>query len=134
MAVLPVLFYLILEKAPPAVRATGTALGFAFGALVGVSRVAVHAHSVSEAVTGMALGAVVSICFLRIASSALRKQVFNPLRIALSLIALLQAPYVHPAPTQQWLTSISLYFSGREEPFLRTGWKAHPPRHVTPAS
>ena len=134
MAVLPVLFYLSLEKTPSSVRATGTALGFAFGALVSVSRIAVHAHSVSEAVTGMALGAVVSICFLRIASSTLRKHVFNPLRIALSLIALLQAPYVHPAPTQQWLTSISLYFSGREEPFPRTGWKAHQPRHMTPAS
>ncbi|HZW13748.1 MAG TPA: phosphatase PAP2 family protein [Noviherbaspirillum sp.] len=134
MAVLPVLLYLILERAPRAVRITGTALGFAFGALVGVSRVAVHAHSVSEAVTGMALGAVVSICFLRIAGSSLRKHVFSPLRIVLSMVALLQAPYVHPAPTQQWLTSLTLYFSGREEPFPRAGWKEHRPQHEAPAS
>lgn len=129
MAVMPVLFYLILERASRPVRITGTVIGFLFGALVGVSRVAVHAHSVSEAVTGMALGAVVSVCFLRIASGTLRKHVFNPLRIALCMIALLQAPYVHPAPTQQWLTSITLYFSGREEPFPRAGWRAHPPSH-----
>ncbi|GAB3541205.1 phosphatase PAP2 family protein [Noviherbaspirillum agri] len=133
MAVMPVLFYLILERASRPARIAGTLVGFLFGALVGVSRVAVHAHSVSEAVTGVALGAVVSICFLRIASNTLRKQVFNPLRIALCTLALLQAPYVHPAPTQQWLTSFTLLFTSREEPYPRSGWKDHRPKHETPS-
>lgn len=128
MAVLPVLFYLILQKAPPVVRASGTVLGLAFGTLVGLSRVVVHAHSMSEAVAGLALGAAVSIGFIRVASRSLRKPVFNPLRITLSLLALLQAPYVHPAPTQQWLTNLTLYFSGREQPYPRTGWTLHPPQ------
>jgi membrane-associated phospholipid phosphatase len=122
-AVLPVLFYLILPRTAPMMRTGGALLGFAFGTVVGISRLAVHAHSISEVVAGWLLGALVSISFLRIAGMTLRKHVFNPLRIALSLLALLPAPYVHPAPTQQWLTDITLYFSGHEHPFPRTGWR-----------
>jgi hypothetical protein len=54
-------------------------------------------------------------------AGSLRKHVFTRLRIAISLLALLPAPYVQPAPTQEWLTDVSLFFSGHERPFLRTG-------------
>lgn len=127
-AVLPVLFYLILQKAPSPLRWSGAALGLAFGALIAFSRIALHAHSVSEAVTGFALGAAVSVGFLRIADRSLRKHVFNPLRIALSVIVLLQAPYVHPAPTERWLTDITLYVTGHDQPFPRDGWRLLPAR------
>lgn len=135
-AVMPVLFYLILQKTPPAVRATGAALGLAGGALVAVSRVAVHAHSVSEAAAGLALGAAISIGFLHAAGKSLRRPVFNPLRTALSAIVLLQAPYVHTAPTERWLTDLTLYMTGHEKPFPRAGRKTHPhnthPAHPVP--
>lgn len=114
-AALPVLFYLILQKAGPAARISGAGLGLLFGMLVGMSRVEVQAHSISEAVAGVALGAAISIGFLRIVGRSLRKHVLNPLRIGLTVIALLQAPYVHPAPTQKWLTSITRYVIGREQ-------------------
>lgn len=140
-AVMPVLFYLVLQKAPPAVRATGAAFGLACGALVAVSRVAVHAHSISEAVAGLALGVAIGIGFLRAAGKSLRRQVFNPLRTALSAIVLLQAPYVHTAPTERWLTDLTLYMTGHERPFPRTGRKAQPhdalrthPVHNVPAT
>ncbi len=122
-AVLPVLFYLILQRSPSIARTCGTLFGLALGAVVGISRLAVHAHSVSEVVAGWMLGGVVSFGFIWIASTSLRNPVFNPLRIALSLLALLPAPYVHPAPTQQWLTDITLYFTGHDHPFPRAGWK-----------
>jgi membrane-associated phospholipid phosphatase len=127
-AVMPVLFYLILQKLQPSVRRSGAGLGLAFGVLVGISRVEVNAHSVSEAVAGVTLGAAISIGFLWTASKSLRRHVFNPLRIALSVIALLQAPYVHPAPTQQWLTSIALYVTGHALPFPRGEWRVHKPQ------
>ncbi len=126
-AVLPVLFYLILESAPRPLRACGALCGLAAGAVVGLSRLALHAHTISEVAAGWLLGAAVSISFIWVAGAMLRRPVFNPLRIMLSLMALLVAPYVHPAPTQRWLTDITLYVTGHEQPFPRSGWKLTPP-------
>lgn len=122
-AVLPVLFYLILQRARFALRTGGVMFGIACAALIGAARIATHTHSVSEVGAGLLLGMVASLCFIRIAHASLTRHVFQPLRIALSLLALLPAPYVHPAPTQVWLTEITLYVSGHEQPFPRAGWK-----------
>lgn len=125
-AVYPVLLYLVLERTRPSIRWGGILLGVSFGGLVGISRLAVQVHSVAEVVAGLLLGSIVSAAFIWISSHALRKHVFNPLRVVLMSLALLPAPYVHPAPTQQWLTSLSLFFSGANEPFPRAEW--HTPR------
>lgn len=122
-AVLPVLFYLLLERTPGWVRVSGAVCGLGFAALISVSRVFLNAHSISEVVAGWVLGAAVSILFIRVANASLRVHVFNPLRIAVSVLALLQAPYVHPAPTQQWLTQITLYVTGHEQPYPRAEWR-----------
>jgi membrane-associated phospholipid phosphatase len=122
-AVMPVLFYLMLERAPRSLRALGALCGLLFGLAVGVSRLEVHAHSVSEVVFGWILGAAVSVGFLWVASTTLRRHVFTPLRLALCLLSLLHAPYVHPAPTQQWLTKITLMVSGHDEPFSRSAFR-----------
>lgn len=131
-AVLPVLFYLMLEKAPRILRAAGTGCGLALGTLVGISRLAVHVHSPSEVIAGWMLGAAVSISFIWIAGTSLRRHVCNPVRIAVSVMALLTVPYVHPAPTQQWLTEITLYVTGHDEPFPRSGWRHARPRSEAP--
>jgi len=123
-AVLPVLLYLILQRTCFIVRAGGVVFGFACAAMIGVSRIVLHTHSVSEVVAGLLLGAAVSLTFIHIAHTSLSKHVFKPLRIALSLLALLPAPYVHPAPTQQWLTELTLYFSGHDHPYPRAEWRA----------
>jgi membrane-associated phospholipid phosphatase len=133
-AVMPVLFYLILQRARFSIRMAGATVGLLFAAVVGASRIAVHAHSVSEVVAGWLLGTAVSIAFIRIAYASLSKHVFKPLRIALSLLALLPAPYVHPAPTQQWLTEITLYFTGHDQPYPRTDWKLRRPDRMPPPS
>lgn len=122
-AVFPVLLYLILQRASFRLRSIAVVLGLAFGVLVGVSRLAVGVHSVSEIVAGWLLGAAVSLSFIRIAATSLSRHVFRPMRIALSLLILLPAPYVHPSPTQKWLTEITLYVTGHDHPFPRTGWK-----------
>ena len=54
--VIPVRFYLILQKAPPIARTSGVSLGTVFGVIIGISRLVVYAHSVSEAVAGCILG------------------------------------------------------------------------------
>lgn len=126
-AVMPVLIYLILQRTSLPLRVCGVVLGLAFAAVVGVSRLMLNAHSVSEVVTGWLLGAAVSLTFIRIAATSLSKHVFKPMRIVLSLLVLLPAPYVHPSPTQKWLTKITLYVSGHDHPFPRAGWRKEPP-------
>jgi len=122
-AVMPVLFYLILQRTHMALRVGGVMLGLTFSLLVGVSRVVLHAHSVSEVVAGLWLGAAIGLAFIRVAHGCLSTHVFKPLRIVLSMLVLLPAPYVHPAPTQKWLTELTMYFSNHEQPFARGEWR-----------
>lgn len=124
-AVIPVMFYLMLQRAHSPLRTLGVLFGFALAVLIGISRLVLHAHSVSEVVSGTLLGGLVSLSFMWIAGS-LRKHVFNRLRMALSLLALLPAPYVQPAPTQQWLTNVALFFAGHDKPHLRIGCQKVP--------
>jgi membrane-associated phospholipid phosphatase len=123
MALAPVALYLILQNAPRHLRAAGVLTGFAFGMLIGISRIVLRAHTVSEVVAGWLLGAAVSIAFICIAGS-LQKTVFTPTRIAGGLLALfLLAAFGRPFPTQYWLTKVSLYVSGHDQPFVRAGSK-----------
>ncbi|TFV96532.1 phosphatase PAP2 family protein [Oxalobacteraceae bacterium OM1] len=119
-AVLPVLAYLLFQRAPPAGRVAAIALGYGAAVVLGISRLAVRAHSPSEVVAGLLLGALISGSFILIAGS-LQRHIFNPLRIMLVLLVLVPAPYVQPAPTQKWLTDVTLFFSGHSGPYERTG-------------
>ena len=126
-AVYPVLLWLLLRKAP--LRAAGLMLGFAFATVIGASRLALHAHSVSEVAAGLLLGGAVCVVFILITSSSEAssdRRVFNPLHIALGILVLLPAPYLGPAPTQQWLTEMSLFFAGHDKPFMRARSKEAP--------
>ncbi|MEN3293839.1 MAG: hypothetical protein V7642_3092 [Burkholderiales bacterium] len=121
MALAPVAFYLVLQNAPRHLRAAGVLAGYAFGVLIGISRLVLRAHTVSEVVAGWLLGAVVSMAFICIAGS-LQKTIFTPTRIAGGMVALfLLAAFGRPFPTQYWLTKASLYVSGHEKPFVRAG-------------
>jgi len=124
-AVFPVLFYLILQKAPPVARVSGVLLGIVFGVIIGISRLVLHSHSVSEAAAGCVLGSMVSLSFIWILGPSQKFVLYRSL-IALSLITLLVAPYAEPAPTQRWLIDLSLYLSGHDRPFVRQGWKLAP--------
>jgi membrane-associated phospholipid phosphatase len=104
-------------------RLAGILAGFAFGMLIGISRLALHAHSVSEVVAGWLVGALVSLGFICLAGS-LQKPELNPARIAVGMIALLLlAGFARPFHTQAWLTKASLFFAGHDKPFIRTGPK-----------
>jgi membrane-associated phospholipid phosphatase len=128
-AVVPVLSYLILQKSSPMVRLSGVILGFLFAAFVGLSRLTLHIHSISEVASGFLLGSAVSLCFIR-SAGVLQAHVLNRTRIAASLALLLVAPYAQPAPTQRWLTQATLYLSGHDKPFMRASWKhGHPRKH-----
>ena len=120
-AIMPVFLYLILNKSTPTVRNIGVVLGLLFGLLITVSRLVVHAHSVSEAISGFVLGAIVGIGFIRIARQ-LANPTFNAWLVALSLFALTASPAAKPAPTETWVGKISVHLSGRDRPFTRSDW------------
>ena len=121
----PVLLYLLLQPAPRFLRNMGVLLGLLFGVVIAVSRLEVHAHSVSESLSGWVLGALVSLGFIWIMSQT-RKVELHPWFIALSLLALLATPYAEPTPTQRWITNAALNLSGHDRPYIRVTWRLAP--------
>jgi membrane-associated phospholipid phosphatase len=122
-AVLPVAMFVALLPARGAWRAIGVALGLLLGVWVGVSRVVLDAHSVSEVVAGCALGAVVALAFVWFAWRAESGRL-APAPVAASLAAVVVALHGVPVPTQQWITEIALGLSGHERPYVRASWKS----------
>jgi O-antigen ligase len=112
-AVLPLLAWIALRGRPWACW-----LGLGLAALVAFSRIQVSAHSASEALAGLALGAAVSLWTLR-GQFGLRLQVPASLPAA-ALAAMLLAPVAAPrARTHDWVIQLSLQLSGREQPYTR---------------
>jgi len=121
-AVVPVLFYLALQRPPRKAYALTVMIGAAVALLLSISRVVVHAHSVSEVITGVMLGGMVSGIFLLFAD----KQVLSIRHRWLllpSMFFVLVTPVAKPAPTQELLTSVALYLSGHSKPFDKTMWR-----------
>jgi membrane-associated phospholipid phosphatase len=117
-AVFPVVCYLVLQKSSASIRASGVLLGVLFGILVGISRVALNVHSVSDVVAGCFIGGAVSLGFIWI-SRGLPRLHLNRWIIALGLSALLPTSYASPAPTSRWVNAVALYLSGNDVPYER---------------
>jgi membrane-associated phospholipid phosphatase len=124
-AIAPVLFYLICQKAPPPARLAAVLAGIGFGLLIGVSRIMVHAHSVSEVVGGCLVGAVIGLVFISMLAGMHNPVPASPV-FALGLLVLVLAPMSEPAPTERWLQHLALSLSGNERPFVRADWKTAP--------
>ena len=129
-AVIPVMLYLALLTTRHASRIAGVMCGLSVGFLVGLSRLALQAHSVSEMVTGCALGAGVSVLFIAL----IHKR--EPARTAawltpFSLLILAFGLHGYRVPTQHWITEVALTLSGHERPFIRARWKANRPQKAS---
>ena len=122
-AVLPVLCYLGLREAPAALRHAGLLLGIIGGALLTLSRVAVQAHSVSEALSGFLLGSLISLTFISLCHSRPTLRIPSWL-LALSLLALIPSSYAKPAPTSRWINGVALYLASHDRPYEREYWLA----------
>ena len=120
-AVAPVFIYMLLHDYRRTYRYAGILSGLGFGILISYSRLVVHAHSVSEAVTGCLLGAAIALIFIRILEEF--RLHINHWVIVISLSALMFSPAIPPAPTQRWITLTALYLSGHTAPYTRANWK-----------
>ena len=116
--VLPVLVRIAAASAPLPWPRFAVVLGYALAAVVAVSRVTTHAHSVSEAVLGFVLGGAASALALRGAQAPTLPA--PRWWVAVVLAWLLVLPFEAPPPrTHDWVTALSLKLSGRAVPYTR---------------
>jgi membrane-associated phospholipid phosphatase len=124
VAVFPVIAWLLAHGRPLRVRAVALAAGFLVSVLICLSRLAVHAHSLSEVIAGCLLGAAVCLELIRMTHS-MRIPAARRWIIVLSLLVMLPAFRISPAPTERWITGVALYLSGHDKPFRREEWLRH---------
>lgn len=115
----PVLLWLLCGRFSLPVRRTAVIVGYLLAAVVGYSRLVIHAHSTSEVITGLALGFIVSSTFLILQRGT------QPPRLSYRKIAVtLALPLVlinsgTAAPTQGLLERIAVTIAPVEKPFVR---------------
>lgn len=119
-AIMPVLLYALVSNASAYKRLMAVGAGIGFGVLISVSRLMVHAHSVSEVVSGFLLGAVVSAVFLWRLIHAMPVAPPRPAYTVLLLLLLLMPFFgAKPTPTERWLKYVALTLSGHDKPYSR---------------
>ena len=127
-SVLPMLGWLLVCGRAKPVRRAGVLGGFALAGLIAWSRLAVDAHSSSEAISGFVLGSVASWIALSGLSRARAtdSQPFastgpSPRWLQAAVIAsLLILPFSAPrSQSHDWVTALSMRLSGRSQPFMR---------------
>ncbi|CAI1666877.1 TPA: phosphatase PAP2 family protein [Serratia fonticola] len=115
----PVLLWLLCGRFSSPVRRIAVIVGYLLAAVVGYSRLVIHAHSTSEVITGLALGFIVSSTFLILQRGT------QPPRLSYRKIAVtLALPLVlinsgTAAPTQGLLERIAVTIAPVEKPFVR---------------
>ncbi|MEN0617496.1 MULTISPECIES: phosphatase PAP2 family protein [Klebsiella] len=118
----PILLWLLSSRAVPVVRLFSVLFGYALAGLVGYSRLIIHAHSPSEVVAGLLLGAAGSALFLGLQLRASGVHT-APLSWG-SLASVLIIPVLllntgAKAPTQSLLAEIAVKIGPLDKPFTR---------------
>lgn len=122
----PVLLWLLCGRFSSPVRRTAVIVGYLLAAVVGYSRLVIHAHSTSEVIAGLALGFIVSSTFLALQRGT------QPPRLSYRKIAVtLALPLVlinsgTAAPTQGLLERIAVTIAPVEKPFVRADLHKEP--------
>ena len=106
-------------RATPALRFIAVLLGYALAGLVGYSRLMIHAHSTSEVIAGLLLGAAGSAAFLllqlRVRDTHTAQLSFGGLASMIIIPALLLNTGAK-APTQSLLGEIAVKLGPLEKP------------------
>jgi membrane-associated phospholipid phosphatase len=125
-AVYPLLIATLTSRLPPMGQRWAVAAGFVLALLVGISRVEIGVHSVSEVVAGLLLGGAVSV--IAIAKASLPRDVVGPLLAIVVGVWLLFLPLHAPQlQTHSWVTELSLRLSGNITPNTRSDmWQRLP--------
>ncbi|KAF0853458.1 phosphatase PAP2 family protein [Pantoea dispersa] len=115
----PVMMWLISGRWPTFWRALTIGIGYLIPLMVGLSRLVIHAHSVSEVLAGLMLGFTLSSAFL-LSQRRTALKGFTVVQVAVAfLIPLLLMGHGRVATTQQFLERFSADLAGLEKPFTR---------------
>lgn len=121
-AVIPVIFYLLLQRSSFIARACGVLLGIVLGVLMGVLLVALNEHTVSEVTAGCLIGGIICLTFIWI-SEPLPSFNLSAWFLPLGVLALIAVHYVEPPPVGYWMMRIALYLSGHKQPYSWATWE-----------
>lgn len=115
----PVAGWMATQNRSRATRVAGIAVGCLFALGIGVSRVVLEMHSVSEVVSGLLLGFVLSSWFLRpVQASARLVPLLAPVALVL-VVGLIVMQHGRPAPTTQLVEATVVRALGKSAPFTR---------------
>ena len=121
----PLLFAAMQPREGRAGQGAVIAMGSLLAALVGYSRIAVSAHSWSEVISGLTLGAMVSVGALA-GRWPVRAQL-SPLAPVLLLAWMALTPLkMPPNQTHTWVTRMALALADRAEPYTRQHLQNNP--------
>jgi len=115
----PVMLWLLSGRLSPSGRALAVAVGYAIPVMVGVSRLVLDYHSVSEVVAGLVLGFTLSSAFL-VSQRHARLQGFSAVQLCIALLLpLLLLSHGRLATTQWFLQRLSVQIAGIDHPWTR---------------
>lgn len=115
-AVLPVLFFVLLQDAPDSWRKRGFALGVALSMGLGVLLVVFRYHTTSEVLVSLVLGVAAGRVFVRL-SATLPPPGAHPQAVTMSVLAFFVICSLRPSTINHRLVDVALYFSGRDQPY-----------------
>ncbi|EMW5167270.1 phosphatase PAP2 family protein [Raoultella sp. XY-1] len=118
----PIFLWLLCARGSIALRRTAMVMGYLLAGLVGYSRLAIHAHSPSEVIAGLLLGACGSALFLllqRNSSRVVDAQLSWGGVLSLIIIPAALLNTGAKAPTQSLLGDIAVKIGPLEKPFTR---------------
>lgn len=110
-AITPALLYILLQRHAPRLQLPGLLLGLGFGIAIGISRLAVQVHSVSEVISGCLLGALIALAFVWLIRD--RNIDFDRRLLLIGMLALLPVLSMKPAPTESWMEEVARYLGGK---------------------
>ncbi|ENL1646198.1 phosphatase PAP2 family protein [Raoultella ornithinolytica] len=124
----PIFLWLLCARGSIALRRIAMVMGYLLAGLVGYSRLAIHAHSPSEVIAGLLLGAIGSALFLllqRNSSRVVDAQLSWGGVLSLIIIPIVLLNTGAKAPTQSLLGEIAVKLGPLEKPFTRADMHKH---------
>ncbi|EPJ5860201.1 phosphatase PAP2 family protein [Raoultella ornithinolytica] len=124
----PIFLWLLCARGSVALRRIAMVMGYLLAGLVGYSRLAIHAHSPSEVIAGLLLGACGSALFLllqRNSSRVVDAQLSWGGVLSLIIIPVVLLNIGTKAPTQSLLGEIAVKLGPLEKPFTRADMHKH---------
>ncbi|MEG3128843.1 phosphatase PAP2 family protein [Pantoea cypripedii] len=115
----PVMMWLVSGRWSSFWRTVTISIGYLIPMMVGLSRLAIHAHSPSEVIAGLALGFTLSSAFLLSQRDTALKAFSLPQVGVAFLVPLLLVSHGRVATTQQFLERFSADLAGLEKPYTR---------------